>query len=78
RVDPDEHGGDENALQGGGIALTLAMSYWCLPQLFFYALFALLGEVLNARGVFGPVTWVPAINNVVVIASLVVFAVLFG
>lgn len=71
-------GGDENALQGGGIALTLAMSYWCLPQLFFYALFALLGEVLNARGVFGPVTWVPAINNVVVIASLVVFAVLFG
>jgi putative peptidoglycan lipid II flippase len=53
------------------------MSYWCLPQLFFYALFALLGEVLNARGVFGPVTWVPAINNIVVIASLVLFAVLF-
>lgn len=71
-------GGGQNALDGGGVALTLAMSYWCLPQLFFYALFALLGEVLNARGVFGPVTWVPAINNVVVIASLVVFAALFG
>jgi putative peptidoglycan lipid II flippase len=71
-------GGGQNALTGGGVALTLAMSYWCLPQLFFYALFALLGEVLNARGVFGPVTWVPALNNIVVIASLVVFALLFG
>ncbi|MGN6327124.1 murein biosynthesis integral membrane protein MurJ [Pseudolysinimonas sp.] len=67
-----------NALGADGVALTLAMSYWCLPQLFFYALFALLGEVLNARGVFGPVTWVPAINNVVVIATLVLFRVLFG
>lgn len=71
-------GGDSHALAGSGIGLTLAMSYWCLPQLFFYALFALLGEVLNARGVFGPVTWVPAINNVVVIASLVLFWALFG
>jgi len=71
-------GGRENALQGDGVALTLAMSYWCLPQLFFYALFALIGEVLNARGVFGPVTWVPAVNNVVVIASLVLFWALFG
>jgi putative peptidoglycan lipid II flippase len=71
-------GGGSNALAGGGVALTLAMSYWCLPQLFFYALFALLGEVLNARGVFGPVTWIPALNNLVVIASLVLFALLFG
>ena len=70
-------GGHGRALAGDGIALTLAMSFWCLPQLFFYALFALLGEVLNARGVFGPVTWVPAINNIVVIASLVVFALVF-
>jgi putative peptidoglycan lipid II flippase len=71
-------GGSGNALAHGGVQLTLAMSFWCVPQLFFYALFALLGEVLNARGVFGPVTWVPALNNVVVIASLVLFAVLFG
>jgi len=70
-------GGDGHSLKDGGVALTLAMSYWCLPQLFFYALFALLGEVLNARGIFGPVTWVPAINNVVVIAGLVVFAAVF-
>lgn len=71
-------GGDSKALAGSGVQLTLAMSFWCLPQLFFYALFALLGEVLNARGVFGPVTWVPAINNLVVIASLVLFWAMFG
>jgi putative peptidoglycan lipid II flippase len=70
-------GGGHNALSDGGIALTLGMSYWCLPQLFFYALFALIGEVLNARGVFGPVTWIPALNNIVVIASLVLFWALF-
>ncbi|HCJ48328.1 MAG TPA: virulence factor MviN, partial [Microbacterium sp.] len=29
--------------------LTLALAYWCLPQLFFYGLYALVGEVLNAR-----------------------------
>ncbi len=71
-------GGSHDALQGGGVTLALVMSYWCLPQLFFYALFALLGEVLNARAVFGPITWVPAVNNIVVIASLVAFAAVFG
>ncbi len=66
------------ALQGNGVALAVSMAYWCLPQIFFYALYSLLGEVLNARGVFGPFTWAPVLNNVVAIAGLVVFAVLFG
>ena len=63
---------------GGGRALAIAFAYWCLPQIFFYALYSLLGEVLNARGVFGPFTWAPALNNVVVIATLIVFAASFG
>jgi putative peptidoglycan lipid II flippase len=63
---------------GGGRELAIAFAYWCLPQIFFYALYSLLGEVLNARNVFGPFTWAPALNNVVVIASIAVFAVLFG
>ena len=66
------------ALQGDGVALAVSFAYWCLPQIFFYALYSLLGEVLNARGVFGPFTWAPVLNNVVAIAGLVVFAVLFG
>jgi putative peptidoglycan lipid II flippase len=71
-------GSGGGALKGGGVALAVSMAYWCLPQIFFYALYSLLGEVLNARGVFGPFTWAPVLNNVVAIAGLVVFAILFG
>ncbi|HWM34896.1 MAG TPA: murein biosynthesis integral membrane protein MurJ [Pseudolysinimonas sp.] len=66
------------ALGDGGRSLAVAFAYWCLPQIFFYAVYSLLGEVLNARNVFGPFTWAPALNNVVVIVSIVVFAALFG
>lgn len=71
-------GNDSGALAGGGLALAVSLTYWCLPQIFFYALYSLLGEVLNARGVFGPFTWAPVVNNVVVIATLLVFASAFG
>jgi putative peptidoglycan lipid II flippase len=67
-----------SSLGGDGAALAISMTYWCLPQIFFYAVYSLLGEVLNARGVFGPFTWAPLLNNVVAIAGLVVFAMLFG
>lgn len=60
------------------LALAVAFAYWCLPQVLFYALYSLFGEVLNARGVFGPFTWAPALNNVVAIAGLVAFTLLFG
>src|SRR5690606_20443590 len=69
---------DATALGDGGTALAIGMAYWCLPQIFFYALYSLLGEVLNARGVFGPFTWAPVLNNVVAIGGLVAFAILFG
>ncbi|MGD8193655.1 murein biosynthesis integral membrane protein MurJ [Herbiconiux sp. P18] len=59
-------------------ALAIAFAYWCLPQIFFYGLYTVLGEVLNAKNVFGPFTWAPAVNNVVSIAGLVVFMTLFG
>ncbi len=59
-------------------ALALALAYWCLPQLLFYGLYALIGEVLNARKVFGPYSWAPTVNNLVSIAGFGVFLVLFG
>ena len=31
------------------LALATAFAYWCLPQVLFYALYSLLGQVLNAR-----------------------------
>jgi putative peptidoglycan lipid II flippase len=68
----------EGALAGGGLELAVSLAYWCLPQIFFYAVYALVGEVLNARGVFGPAAWAPALNNVVMIGTLALFAALFG
>ncbi len=59
-------------------ALAVAFAFWCLPQILFYALYSLLGEVLNARQVFGPFTWAPLLNNVIAIAGLIVFIALFG
>ena len=60
------------------LGLATAFAYWCLPQILFYALYSLIGETLNARGVFGPFTWAPVLNNVVAIAGLVAFILLFG
>jgi len=60
-----------------GIALATAFAYWCLPQVLFYSLYGLLGEVLNARKVFGAFTWAPALNNIVVMSGLITFGFLF-
>jgi putative peptidoglycan lipid II flippase len=59
-------------------ALSTAFAYWLLPQIFFFGLFALVGEILNARRVFGPYTWAPIVNNVISIAGFTVFLALFG
>lgn len=58
------------------LAITFAL--WCLPQIFFYGLYNLLGEVLNARGIFGPYMWAPVVNNIIAIAGLGVFLYLWG
>lgn len=58
--------------------LAVALAYWCVPQVFFYGLYSLLGQVLNARGSFGPFMWAPVVNNVVAIAGLGVFVALWG
>ena len=59
------------------MALAIAFAYWCLPQVLFYALYSLLSEVLNARKVFGPFTWAPALNNMVAMTGLIVFGIVF-
>lgn len=60
------------------LALGTAFAYWCLPQLFFYGLYAMLGEALNARRIFGPYTWAPIVNNVVSIIGFLLLIALFG
>jgi putative peptidoglycan lipid II flippase len=58
--------------------LATAFALWCLPQVFWYGLYTMLGQVLNARGSFGPFMWAPVVNNVVGIAGLVAFMVVAG
>lgn len=60
------------------LALATAFAYWCLPQLFFYGIYSLLGEVLNARSKFGPYMWAPVLNNVVAIVGMGAFIWQFG
>lgn len=58
--------------------LAVAFAFWCIPQVFFYGLYTLLGNVLNARGSFGPYMWAPVVNNIIAIAGLVAYIWLFG
>jgi len=51
---------------------------YCLPQVFFYGMFVLVGQVLNARGRFGPMMWAPIANNVISVLVLAVYLLVFG
>src|SRR4051812_7365161 len=54
-------------------AVATAFAYWCLPQIFFYGIYTMLGQVLNSRRSFGPMMWAPIANNVIVIAVALAF-----
>lgn len=62
----------------GWYRLTVAFAYWCLPQIFFYGMYTVLGQILNARENFGPYMWAPVLNNVVSVAGLLVILAIFG
>lgn len=67
-----------NQMSADWLPVAYAFAYWCVPQVFFYGLYTLLGQVLNARSVFGPYMWAPVVNNVVAIVGLVVYLRQFG
>ncbi len=52
------------------INLTTFLAYICVPQLFFYGLYSVLGQVLNARGNFLAYAWAPAWANIIQIIGL--------
>ena len=60
------------------LAMGTAFAYWCLPQVFFYGVYAVIGQVLNAHGRFTAYMWAPVANNVVQIFTIGTFIVLFG
>ncbi len=53
--------------------LAIAMAYWCIPQVFFLVVYAVLSQVLYAREVFGVPAWAPAVSNLIGIIGLAVF-----
>ena len=50
----------------------------CMPQVFFYGAFVLVGQILNSRQRFGPMMWAPIVNNLVALGVLGAYAVIFG
>jgi putative peptidoglycan lipid II flippase len=59
-------------------AISSAFARFCLPQVFFYGLYTLLAQVLNARGKFAAPMYAPILNNLVVIAVAVGFIAAVG
>ncbi len=62
----------------GAFDLAVAFARLCLPQILFYGVYAMLGQVLNARGRFGPPMFAPIANNVVAIATFALFIAVAG
>ncbi|WP_176582800.1 murein biosynthesis integral membrane protein MurJ [Actinomyces qiguomingii] len=58
--------------------LAFAFAFWCMPQIFFYGLYALWGQVLNARSSFGPYMWSPVLNNIISIVSILAYLHIYG
>lgn len=52
------------------VQMATAFGYLVLPQIFFYAMFAVFMAVLNTKEIFKPGAWAPVVNNVVTLAVL--------
>ena len=57
------------------LGLATTMAYWCIPQIFFFIVYAVIAQMLNAREVFGLPAWAPALSNVVAIIGIGIFMV---
>src|SRR5690625_1396339 len=60
------------------LALGTVFAFWTLPQIFFYGMYAIIGQVLNAHGRFGEYMWAPVVNNIVAIGFICSYLVMFG
>jgi putative peptidoglycan lipid II flippase len=58
--------------------LATAFAYLLLPEIIFYGLFGLLSAILQAKHVFGPTAWAPVINNLVIMVTIGVYALVPG
>ena len=61
---------------GGGpdmIALTNAFTLWCMPQILFYGLYTVLGQILAAKNHFGMYAWSSVGANLISCAGFTAF-----
>ncbi|HZU55225.1 MAG TPA: murein biosynthesis integral membrane protein MurJ [Actinocrinis sp.] len=49
--------------------ITIVFARYMLPQIFFYGMFVMFGQILNAKDKFGPMMWTPVLANVIQIAT---------
>lgn len=63
---------------GPKLALGTAFALWTLPQIFFYGMYAVIGQVLNAHGRFGAYMWAPVANNIIAIGFILFYIIMFG
>ncbi len=55
---------------GANREVTIIFARYMLPQIFFYGMFVMFGQILNAKDKFGPMMWTPVLANVIQIATL--------
>jgi putative peptidoglycan lipid II flippase len=55
---------------GADRQVTIMFARYCLPQILFYGLSVMIGQILNAKDSYGPMMWTPVLANVVQIATL--------
>ena len=60
------------------VALAVDITRYCLPQIFFYGVYTMVSQVLNARGRFAAPMFAPIVNNVVSVAAFLTFVWLWG
>ena len=60
------------------LALATAFARLCLPQIFFYGVYTMLSQVLNARGHFAMPMFAPIVNNIVAIFTFALFIFVAG
>lgn len=58
--------------------LSVEFARFLLPQIFFYGLFAIFGQILNVRDRFGAMMWTPLLNNLVLITLFGLYLTLVG
>lgn len=58
--------------------LAVAFARLCLPQILFYGIYTMLSQVLNARGRFGAPMFAPIANNIIAIATFLLFIAVAG